>query len=593
MSKLPSILVSLFICVGIALAQPFQWPEAYNPTGTEGGIVRETIFSDITTLNPYLASSATEAAVLGMYAGPALIYRDWVGNRSFKDANGNYNLYFAKDVEELAPEQEFIITLREGWKWSDGVEMTADDAIAARTIIGDPEVQANTFACSVVDDEPVIYEKLGTYQYKITLPKPQVNALANFDCGIMPAHVFMPAYEAEGAAGVVARWGVDTDASELVSGGPYLLKEFRPGERLIFEKNPVYGENVQAADGSPVTGPDEWIVTATADQNAELALVTTGQVDFYWPKNLDQVRAVQVAVQNGTIEGNFYPNISPSTSTDFITYNFNSTDECKAAMFRNAIFRQAISLMIDREALVQAALGGLGFPAIAQTTQAIEPFVPDLAEFEYAPETGADMLRSIGFTQTDNDGVLRNPETGCRAEFDLQFNSGNNRRGQQALVIAQTVADYGVKVNPREVSTEIWQNAIIGTEMPRLADYDAQIWGLAGGDIDNPSSNNVLRIASNLNSWNKDTNDVQAWEILIDRLTIQMDETLDLDARVALFKERAEVMREYLPMTPLIAQSFHYYENTGNDWPQDTLDAVSIQEPYRPANFRENITAAP
>ena len=597
MSKVLMTLIFLLALTGFALAQPFQWPEAYNPSGTAGGTVRETIFSDITTLNPYLASSATEAAVLGMYAGPALIYRDWAGNRSFRNAENDFNLYWAKNIEEVRPEQEFVITLKEGWKWSDGVEMTVDDVMATFAIIGDPAVQANAFACSVVDEEAVEVERLGTYQYRLTLPKPQVNALANNDCvtsnGLIPAHIFMPVYEAEGADGVIAMWSVDTDPSEIVSGGPYRLKEFRPGERLVFEKNPVHGENVQAADGSPVTGPDEWVVTSTADQNAELALVTTGQVDFYWPKNLDQVRAVQEAVQSGTIKGNFYPNISPSTSVDFITYNFNSTNECKVKMFRNAIFRRAISLMIDREALVQAALGGLGFPAIAQTTQAIDPFLPDLPEFEYAPEAGAEMLRSIGFTRTDNDGVLSNPETGCRAEFDLQFNSGNNRRGQQALVISQTVADYGVKVNPREVSTEIWQNAIIGTEMPRLADYDAQIWGLAGGDIDNPSSNNVLRIASNLNSWNKNPDDVEAWEILIDRLTIQMDETLDLDERVALFKERAEVMREYLPMTPLIAQSFHYFENTGNDWPQEALDAVSIQEPYRPANFRENITAAP
>ena len=72
-----------------------------------------------------------------------------------------------------------------------------------------------------------------------------------------------------------------------------------------------------------------------------------------------------------------------------------------------------------------------------------------------------------------------------------------------------------------------------------------------------------------------------------------MDETLDTGARVDLFKQRAEIMREYLPLTPLIAQSFHFYENVGNDWPKEALDAVSIQSPYNPGNRRENLTVAP
>lgn len=599
MRKVCGLFASVLVLVIISQssAQTLQWSEDYTPQALMGGTISESSFGDINTLNPYLTGSATESAVLGMYGGPTTVYRDWAGTRSFRNQEGGFNLYWAKDIEEVRTEQEFIVTLKEGWMWSDGTEMTADDAIASFVIHGDADIQSNGFSCSVVDNEAVVYEKLGKYQYRFALPKPQVNAVNANDCvnsaGAVPAHIFMPVYESQGAEGVKALWGVDTDPSEMISGGPYILTEFRPGERVAMVRNPSFGEFVKMADGSPAPGPDNWVVTLTADQNAELALVVTGQVDFYWPTVLDQVRAVQEAVSNGSIQGNFYPNLSPSTSTDFITYNFNSTDSCKADMFKNQLFRQGLSLMIDRDALVQAALGGLGFPAIAQTTQAIEPFVPDLAEFEYNPDAGVEMLRSIGFSAQDTDGVLMNPSTGCKVEFDLQFNSGNNRRGQQALVISQITADYGVKINPREVSTEIWQNSILGTEMPRQVDYDAQIWGLSGGDIDNPSSNNVLRVASNLNSWNKDANNVEAWELLMDRLTVEMDETLDVEARVNIFKQRSDIMRDYLPLTPLIAQSFHFYENIGNDWSLENLDAVSIQSPYNPGNRRENITTAP
>jgi peptide/nickel transport system substrate-binding protein len=593
MIKKVALVLGLALATATVLAQPFVWPAGYNPSEGALGTVQETIFSDINTLNPYLTGSATETAVLGLYAGPALTYRDWLGTRSHRNADGGFNLYFAQEIEEVVQEQEFVITLREGWFWSDGVEMTADDAIASFVYHGDPAVQSNGFGCSVVGNDPVEFEKLSRYQYRIRLPAPQVNAIVANDCansnGLLPAHVFMPVYENEGPEAAAALWGVDADVSQLVSGGPYVLTEFRPGERLVLEPNPVFNDFVQTADGSPVPGAGSWVVTQTADQNAELSLVVTNQVSFYWPTTLDQVRAVQEAVTNGTIDVNFYPNISPSTSVDFITYNFNSTDTCKSDMFRERDFRRAMSLLMDREAMVQAAVGGLGFAAKHQNTDVINPFTSEVADFEFSPTRALELLAGIGFTETDSDGVLLNPDSGCRVEFDLQFNSGNERRGQLALVAAQTAAEYGVKINPREVSTQIWVDSITGTTMPRTVDYDAQVWGLSGGDPDNPSSRNVLRIASNLNSWNKDSGNVEAWELLMDQLTVQMDQTLDLAQRVEVYQERSALMREWLPLTPLIAQSFHFYENLANDWPTDALNAVSIQSPYNPANFRENL----
>ena len=127
-------------------------------------------------------------------------------------------------------------------------------------------------------------------------------------------------------------------------------------------------------------------------------------------------------------------------------------------------------------------------------------------------------------------------------------------------VVAQTLADYGVEVNPREVSTEIWSDSITGTEgLPRSVDYDAQIWGLAGGDVDNPSSVNVVGLGVNLNSWNKSTTDVEPWEITMDRLSRRMDATLDLDARVEIYNQacraHARVPADYTadqPCFPLL-----------------------------------------
>lgn len=596
---------ALVAATSLAFAQPFQWPENYAPTAPQGGNVNETLFGDFTTFNPAIIASANESAVVGLTTAPALIYRDWLGTRTFKNEAGEYNLLFASAIEEVRPEQEFVVTLKEGWTWSDGTPITAADFMLAREIIGDPDVQSNNYSCTVTGDteEPVVFEQLGDYQFRVTLAEAQVNALANTaGCtGALPAHVYGPVYEEQGAEGVRALWGIDTPVDQLVSGGPYMITEFRPGERIVLSENPTYGENVKAADGSPIPGPDSWTVTFAADNNAQVALVTTGQADFFWPSGLNDTQAIQQAVQNGTIGGTFYANIGPSGAVDFITYNFNHTNECKRNMFRAPEFRQAISTMIDRDALVQAAVGGLGYPAVDYGGgEAAAPFdAPNLEPFEFNPERGLELLASIGFTEQGPDGVLRNPETGCRASFTLQFNEGNDRRSQLAQVTAQTLSEYGVEVNARQVSTDIWSQSIdAGFKNPedpsqgREVNYDAQIWGLAGGDVDNPSSVNVLGLAELLNAWNKSTEDVQPWEISMDRLSRRMDRTLDLEERVAIYNERAELMREYLPVTPLIQQAFSFYTNLGNTWPEEELDANSIEAPYTPGNYRENLTVA-
>jgi len=68
-----------------------------------------------------------------------------------------------------------------------------------------------------------------------------------------------------------------------------------------------------------------------------------------------------------------------------------------------------------------------------------------------------------------------------------------------------------------------------------------------------------------------------------------MNETLDLDERVAVYNERAELMRQYLPMTPLISPSMHVYTNLSGTWGLDKYDANSIESPYRPGGFRTHL----
>lgn len=585
-------IVCSFLLLSLAIAQPFQWPEAYAPTVYQGGTINVARYRALSTLNPvYYTSSDDNAFLGGMMNGPRLLYRDWLGNFGYRQNNGEWNMFWAANIEEVIPNQEYVITLRDGWRWSDGDLMDVDDIMAAYTIKVDPDIASPKRGCAVIEGELVEYSKLSQYQYRIRLPKPIVNALAKADCGALPAHIFMPIYENEGVEGIKALWGLDADVSTLISGGPYVPKEFVIGERFVFERNPYYGEMVKAFDGTPLPGPEQLVINLVEDSNAELALVITGKVDYYYPRDIDQLASIKAAILNGSITGELYANLGESKSVDFISYNFNHTDVCKAVMFRDVRFRRAMSLLINREELVEGALGGAGVPAKDLSTKAAFPFGAEfLGHFAFDPDRALELLADMGFTSQDDDGILINPETGCRVEFTLQFNSGNSRRNQEILLIAQTARNYGVKVHSFEASSEVWLNSIKGGSDyditgKRMVDYDAQVWGLAGGDFDNPSFARVLGLQTHHNSWNKSKIDIAPWEIQLDHLTKQMSQTIDLEDRITIYHQRAELIREYLPLTPLVATNFHFYTSLRNIWPIEALNANSIEAPYRPGNF--------
>src|SRR5690554_3950010 len=103
--------IAALALLGAVSAQPHVWSSEYAPTAVQGGTVSEDLFGDFTTLNPVLISSAQENAVIGMTAGPGLVYRDWLGNRSFQQEDGTYNMDWAESIEEVRPNQEFVVTV--------------------------------------------------------------------------------------------------------------------------------------------------------------------------------------------------------------------------------------------------------------------------------------------------------------------------------------------------------------------------------------------------------------------------------------------------------------------------------------------------
>ena len=124
--------------------------------------------------------------------------------------------------------------------------------------------------------------------------------------------------------------------------GPFKFVEYVPNTRVVLEKNPDYWE-----EGLPYLDGIE--MTIASDDTARTAAVVTGTVDFIEYAPLRDIESLQQD-SNITLAGDSNTNIR------FIGLNLSKEP------FDNLQVRQAISMVVDREAMLGPTVFGHGTP---------------------------------------------------------------------------------------------------------------------------------------------------------------------------------------------------------------------------------------
>ena len=145
-------------------------------------------------------------------------------------------------------------------------------------------------------------------------------------------------------------------------------------------------------------------------------------------------------------EGNFtLHDLGPSQSTNFFWFNLNKVqtplpgeklpagkrvgdpyvDPVKYSWFSNPAFRRAVSMGIDREAMIPSIFFGYGEKSWSLAGRGnTEWHVPDLVRSDYNPDEAKRLLASLGFKDSDRDGVIEDTK-GNPVSFNLSTNSSN------------------------------------------------------------------------------------------------------------------------------------------------------------------------
>jgi peptide/nickel transport system substrate-binding protein len=448
--------------------------------------------------------------------------------------------WLAERWETSADGRTHTMHLRDGATWSDGTPFTSADVVFSIEAALDPASESVVRDNLLIDGKPIRATAPDAATVVLEYPVPSGPGLRLLDIvTILPKHKLAGAL----ASGTFASaWGTSTPPADIVGTGPFVLREYLPGQRVVLERNPRYWR--RAEDGQPLPYLDRIVLELVPDQNAEVLRLQSGALDFtHGELRPEDYVAVRRAEEAGTLT---LVELGVSTSPD--AFWFCLKPEAKRADPRFAFvqrreLRQAISHAVDREEFAQTVFLGEAVPIWGPITPGNRAwFTPNVTRYPHDDARARALLESIGLEDRDGNGVVEDA-AGTEARFTVLAQRGLGYIERGTTVLREELAGVGIALDVALLDT----TAVI--ERLLACNYDAIYFRVSATDID-PAGNLDMWLSSGAGHfWNMaQKTPATPWERQIDELMTQQASTIDPERRREIFNEVQRVFAENLPV---------------------------------------------
>jgi peptide/nickel transport system substrate-binding protein len=314
-----------------------------------------------------------------------------------------YTNAIAKDVTAKAAD-DYVITLKDGIKFADGKDVTADDMVYSFERMIDPDlaVYGGSNMRTWLDKTGITKIDDRTVELKLKqLVSNFKEALCAYTCAIVPVGY--------------ARF--DGDATKQIGTGAYMLKEFEVGKQSIHVKNPYYWDA-----GKPYF--DEVHIIDFADGDALINALLADQIDV-----AGDIDSASVA----TVEGTEGYKVLNSEGGGWLTISMAVDQE----PFTDVRVRQAMRLIVDRDAMVEQVLSGYG----------------RVANDLYAPLDAAYIGDELPQRKRDIEGAKKLLADAGKSDLTIDLFAPNDTAALGAMVqlFAENAKDAGITVNAQVI----------------------------------------------------------------------------------------------------------------------------------------------
>jgi peptide/nickel transport system substrate-binding protein len=504
--------------------------------GRPGGRLVVSLRAEPKTLNPLTAADAPSREVIGaMQADLVHINR----------ATQLTEPALAQSWKVSPDGLQYTVTLRKGLRFSDGQPLDADDVLFTFRLFLDETLHATQRDLLIVGGKPIIVRKVDTWTVIFQFAKTYGAGERLFDgFAILPRHLLERPYQ-EGKLGQF--WTLSTLANEWAGLGPFRLKEYVPGQRLVLERNPYYWKSDLKGNRLPYLDQLVFLFVPSAD--AQVLRFQSGETDV-----ISRLGAENFSVLSRQQRGYTMTDAGPGLEYNFLFFNLNDLAEKaspemrrKQRWFREVKFRQAVSAAVDREAIVRLVYQGRGAPLWGPVTPGDRRWVnASIPRPARSLEKSRSLLKDAGFSWTtgpNGDSALVDSD-GKPVEFSILTSSSNADRMKMATLIQDDLKQLGLRVQAVPLEFRSLVDRVTQTK-----EYDACVLGLVTSDADPNPDLNVWLSSGGSHLWNPgQQHPATAWEAEIDRLMEQQLTAPSYEPRKKLYDRVQQILAEEQPM---------------------------------------------
>lgn len=378
-------------------------------------------------------------------------------------------------------------TIREGLEFPNGEPLDAEAVAWTAEYVLDP------------DNQKPMASRINTISEIEAIDATTLEVTTDGPDAILPSRM--------GALAVLPPEAVEEQGEDFyldpIGTGPFAVEEFQAEQRLVLTPNE------SAIGEQPVL--DRVTLEVIPEAGSRVSALRAGDVDVIHRLPTEQIESLE---SDGLVV---------TAQVESGTYNLTAIQE-EGPLAEQEV-RQAINYAINREALNEQILAGLGEPASQMSNPGFTGHIDDIEPFEHDPERARELLAEAGY----EDGV----------EVDFQASSGflvNDATLAEA--IAGMLSDVGIEANLQIMEYGTFLDAFFTPE----ARDGIFAW--------RASNNPYLDAELGLQFFESD-NAVHSppyGNSEYDELLEQIRTELDKDARDELIREATEILREEAPV---------------------------------------------
>jgi len=383
--------------------------------------------------------------------------------------------------------------------WHDGVPVTSLDVkytleqiVADKSSFGSSSISAITSV-----DTPDAY----TAVLNLSAPSASIiGFLSWYAVFILPAHIY------EGTD-----WSTNPANQQPIGSGPFKFVSYTAGATVELAANEAYfGE-----------GPyiEKLVYNIIPDDNTQVQALLNGEVDYIPGLPSSQVATLQ-ATPGFKVNEKVYP------SPIHVGFNFNH------APLDNVEVRRAIGQAIDRQQILDIALGGLGtiadryYPAVIEWASNPDATVP-----AYDPDAANAALDAAGFPLNGD----------SRFDLKLYLFTGWPEVADTATILKEQLGAIGVNVELVSLESASW------LEQVQSGESDLAILGGFQGP-DPAALKTRFGTGASFNLWFYSNPE-------FDDLLAQGDAATSQEERVPIYFQAQEILAEDIPALQLVLQT--------------------------------------